>query len=121
MPPQTAYRISELELASRLSFFLWSSIPDEELLTTAEQGKLRNPAVLQQQVKRMLKDPRSQVLVTNFGGQWLYLRELRNRNPDLIGGRRHDPMSSCRATIPGHGERPGSIWRGQSIDERNAA
>jgi hypothetical protein len=63
---------------------LWSSIPDDELLNVAEQGKLKDPAVLQQQVRRMLKDPRSEALVTNFAGQWLYLRELKNRNPDLI-------------------------------------
>jgi hypothetical protein len=80
----SAHRISDVELASRLSFFLWSSIPDEELLTAAEQGRLKNPAVLQQQVRRMLKDPRSQALVTNFAGQWLFLRELKNRNPDLL-------------------------------------
>jgi hypothetical protein len=79
-----AYRISDVELASRLSFFLWSSIPDEELLTVAEQGRLRDRAVLQQQVSRMLKDPRSESLVKNFAGQWLFLRELRNRNPDLL-------------------------------------
>jgi Protein of unknown function (DUF1592)/Protein of unknown function (DUF1588)/Protein of unknown function (DUF1585)/Protein of unknown function (DUF1587)/Protein of unknown function (DUF1595)/Planctomycete cytochrome C len=78
------YRISDLELASRLSFFLWSSIPDEELLTAAEQGKLKDPAALQQQVRRMLKDPKSQALITNFSGQWLFLRELRNRQPDLL-------------------------------------
>jgi hypothetical protein len=78
------YRVNDLELASRLSFFLWSSIPDEELLTTAEQGKLKDPAVLQAQVRRMLKDPRSQALISNFAGQWLFLRELRNRNPDLL-------------------------------------
>jgi hypothetical protein len=78
------HRITDIELASRLSFFLWSSIPDEELLTAAEQGKLKDAAVLQQQVKRMLKDPRSQALITNFSGQWLFLRELRNRNPDLL-------------------------------------
>ncbi len=79
-----SYRISDLELASRLSFFLWSSIPDEELLSAAEQGKLKDPAVLQQQVRRMLKDPRSQSLINNFSGQWLFLRELKNRNPDLL-------------------------------------
>jgi Protein of unknown function (DUF1592)/Protein of unknown function (DUF1588)/Protein of unknown function (DUF1585)/Protein of unknown function (DUF1587)/Protein of unknown function (DUF1595)/Planctomycete cytochrome C len=84
VPAGSAHRITDLELASRLSFFLWSSIPDEELLTAAEQGKLRNSPILQQQVRRMLKDPRSQALVTNFAGQWLYLRELRNRNPDLL-------------------------------------
>jgi hypothetical protein len=80
----TAHRVTDLELASRLSFFLWSSIPDDELLAVAEQGKLKDPAVRQQQVRRMLKDSRSQALVTNFSGQWLYLRELKNRNPDLI-------------------------------------
>jgi mono/diheme cytochrome c family protein len=75
------YRISDLELASRLSFFLWSSIPDEELLTVASQNKLRDPAVLEQQVKRMLKDPRSQQLVSNFAGQWLSLRALQSQTP----------------------------------------
>jgi hypothetical protein len=84
IPAGAAYRISDLELASRLSFFLWSSIPDEELLKTAEQGKLKDPATLQQQVRRMLTDPRSRALVTNFAGQWLFLRELKNRNPDLL-------------------------------------
>jgi len=84
LPAGSAHRISDVELASRLSFFLWSSIPDDELLSIAEQGKLKTPAVLQQQVKRMVRDPRSQALVTNFAGQWLYLRELRNRNPDLL-------------------------------------
>ena len=84
IPPGTAYRISDLELASRLSFFLWSSIPDEELLKTAERGKLADPVVLQQQVRRMLRDSRSHSLIGNFAGQWLFLRELRNRNPDLL-------------------------------------
>src|SRR5262245_65968732 len=77
LPVGSAHRISDIELASRLSFFLWSSIPDEELLTAAEQGRLKSPAVLQQQVRRMLKDPRSQALVTNFAGQWLFLRRLK--------------------------------------------
>ena len=84
LPVGRAHRITDIELASRLSFFLWSSIPDEELLTVAEQGKLKDPAVLQQQVRRMLKDPKSQALITNFSGQWLFLRELRNRQPDLL-------------------------------------
>jgi hypothetical protein len=83
-PAGSQHRITDFELASRLSFFLWSSIPDDELLSAAEQGKLKDPAVLQQQVRRMLKDSKSQALVTNFSGQWLYLRELKNRNPDLI-------------------------------------
>ena len=84
LKPGSIHRITDIELASRLSFFLWSSIPDEELLAAAEQGKLKDPAVLQQQVKRMLKDPKSQALISNFSGQWLFLRELRNRQPDLL-------------------------------------
>jgi len=79
----TNYRISDLDLASRLSFFLWSSIPDDELIRLASQGKLKNPAVLEQQVRRMLADARSQALVDNFAGQWLYLRNLRGVAPDL--------------------------------------
>jgi len=81
--PNSAYRISDLELASRLSFFLWSSIPDDELLNAAISGKLRSPAVLEKQVRRMLADPRSRVLVTNFAEQWLYLRNLESANPDM--------------------------------------
>jgi hypothetical protein len=81
--PGTNYRISDLDLASRLSFFLWSSIPDEELVRLASQGKLKNPGVLEQQVRRMLADRRSQALVDNFAGQWLYLRNLRGVAPDL--------------------------------------
>jgi mono/diheme cytochrome c family protein len=76
------YRISDLELASRLSFFLWSSIPDDELLKVAEGGKLSDPAVLHAQVLRMLADPRSAALVSNFAGQWLYLRNVRGAEPD---------------------------------------
>jgi hypothetical protein len=81
--PDTNYRITDLDLASRLSFFLWSSIPDDELIHLASQGKLKNPAVLEQQVRRMLADSRSQALVDNFAGQWLYLRNLRGVAPDL--------------------------------------
>jgi hypothetical protein len=72
------YAISDLALASRLSFFLWSSIPDEPLLALAEQGRLSNRTVLAQQVTRMLADPKAEALVRNFSGQWLYLRELAN-------------------------------------------
>jgi hypothetical protein len=79
-----AHRVSDIELASRLSFFLWSTIPDEELLKAAEQGRLKDPAVVAQQVQRMLKDRHAQSLVTNFAGQWLFLRELKNRNPDVL-------------------------------------
>ncbi len=78
------YRISDLELASRLSFFLWSSIPDEELLTVAASGKLHEPANLKTQVMRMLNDAKSASLVSNFGQQFLYLRNLPTTSPDGI-------------------------------------
>ena len=78
------YRITDLELASRLSFFLWSSIPDDELITVASQGRLRQPKVLDQQVRRMLADPRSEALVSNFAQQLLYLRNLPATSPDGI-------------------------------------
>ncbi|HWB97479.1 MAG TPA: DUF1592 domain-containing protein [Bryobacteraceae bacterium] len=81
--PHSAYRISDLELASRLSFFLWSSIPDDPLLDAAASGRLSRPAVLEQQVRRMLADPRSQALVDNFAQQWLYLRNLDSITPDM--------------------------------------
>src|SRR5438067_5828613 len=71
--PNTGYRIGDLELASRLSFFLWSSIPDDNLLDAAVAGKLKVPAVLEKQVRRMLADDRSRALVNNFADQWLYL------------------------------------------------
>ncbi|OFV99498.1 MAG: hypothetical protein A3H94_03055 [Acidobacteria bacterium RIFCSPLOWO2_02_FULL_60_20] len=80
--PGAAYRLSDLELAARLSFFLWSSIPDEELLALAERRQLHDSEVLEQQVRRMLADSRSKALVENFAGQWLYLRNLRSAKPD---------------------------------------
>jgi mono/diheme cytochrome c family protein len=80
--PNAPYRVSDVNLASRLSFFLWSSMPDEELLTEAINGRLGRPAILEQQVKRMLADPRSDALVSSFGGQWLYLRNLAEVKPD---------------------------------------
>lgn len=78
----SAYRLSSIELASRLSFFLWSSIPDEELLALAERGQLTDPTALKSQVQRMLQDQRSQSLVNNFAAQWLYLRNLDSFQPD---------------------------------------
>jgi hypothetical protein len=85
-PPNVAsnanYRISDLELASRLSFFLWSSIPDDQLLNLAERGKLGNAEVLEQQVRRMLRDPRSEAFLKNFFGQWLRLRRVPGLTPD---------------------------------------
>jgi hypothetical protein len=80
--PGTPYRISDFELASRLSFFLWSSIPDEKLLTVAAEKRLRQPEVLAQQVKRMLADSRSDAFVRNFAGQWLQLRNLKRIVPN---------------------------------------
>jgi hypothetical protein len=83
IPPNTVYRISDLELASRLSFFLWSSIPDDELLDLAVAGKLHEPAMLERQGRRMLADSRSRTLVTNFASQWLHLRNLASITPDM--------------------------------------
>jgi mono/diheme cytochrome c family protein len=77
-----AFRISDLELASRLSFFLWSSIPDDELLSVAAQKKLSDPIVLDRQVRRMLRDPRSASMVTNFAEQWLFVRDIEAKQPD---------------------------------------
>jgi mono/diheme cytochrome c family protein len=79
---QAAYRIDDLELASRLSFFLWSTVPDDELLALAARNQLRQPAVLERQVKRMLADERARTLGTNFAGQWLFLRNIRGLVPD---------------------------------------
>jgi hypothetical protein len=75
------YRVSDLELASRLSFFLWSSVPDDELLKAAGAGRLADPVVLEQQTRRMLSDPRAQSLVHNVAGQWLLLRQLESVSP----------------------------------------
>jgi hypothetical protein len=80
--PGSPYRMSDVDLASRVSFFLWSSIPDDELLDLASRGQLNKPAVLDAQVRRMLADPRAQALVDNFAGQWLHIRNLRNTTPD---------------------------------------
>jgi mono/diheme cytochrome c family protein len=81
--PGTAYRVSDIELASRLSFFLWGSIPDDELFEAATKGKLKEPAVLERQVRRMLADPRARnTFVESFAGQWLGVRKLRNASPD---------------------------------------
>ncbi len=79
----TPYRVDDLALASRLSFFLWSTIPDDQLLNLATQGKLKDPAVLDQQVKRMLADPRAAALADNFAEQWLFLRNLKTTQPNL--------------------------------------
>ncbi|MBP99764.1 MAG: hypothetical protein CL477_03695 [Acidobacteria bacterium] len=80
--PGTPYALSDLELASRLSFFVWSSIPDDELLEVAIRGELQNPSVLEAQTRRLLDDPRAKALVTNFAGQWLSLRNAAAVQPD---------------------------------------
>jgi cytochrome c5 len=81
LPAGKTYRISDLALASRLSFFLWSTVPDDELLDLATQGKLKDPAVLEKQVRRMLADPKFDALITNFTGQWLGVRSLKTSEP----------------------------------------
>jgi uncharacterized protein DUF1592/uncharacterized protein DUF1588/uncharacterized protein DUF1587/uncharacterized protein DUF1595/uncharacterized protein DUF1585 len=82
--------VSDVELASRLSFFLWSSIPDDELLELALDGRLRAPGVLRDQVERMLADPRSESMVTNFAAQWLFLRDVEIKEPDIFLFPDHD-------------------------------
>ncbi|MEO8098989.1 MAG: DUF1592 domain-containing protein [Acidobacteriota bacterium] len=84
--PGSVHRVSDVELASRLGFFLWSSVPDDELLAVASQGRLKNPVVLEQQVKRMLADPKADALVSNFAGQWLLLRNIQSqpRDPNVF-------------------------------------
>ena len=79
----SSYRVSDVELASRLSFFLWSSMPDEPLLAAAEQGRLAAPTELERQVTRMLADPRAEALSTNFASHWLHLQNLRDAHPDV--------------------------------------
>jgi len=83
LSPGDTYHVTDIELASRLSFFLWGSIPDDELLKLAEEGKLHDSEVLQQQTRRMLADERAKSLSTNFAGQWLYLRNLDSVQPDM--------------------------------------
>ncbi|MGY9107418.1 MAG: DUF1592 domain-containing protein, partial [Alphaproteobacteria bacterium] len=82
--PGGAHAVSDLELASRLSFFLWSSIPDDELLRLAENNELSDPEILEQQTRRMMADPKSQSLVSNFTGQWLFLRNIARVQPDPV-------------------------------------
>lgn len=81
--PGDVYRVSDLELATRLSYFVWSSLPDDELLSVAAAGTLHQPAVLRGQVERMLRDERSRALVDNFASQWLHLRNLQSFHPDM--------------------------------------
>ena len=93
------YRIGDLALASRLSFFLWSSVPDDELIDLAAQGKLKDPAVLEKQVRRMLADPKSDALVANFTGQWLGVRSLQDQRAggESVSGFRRQPARRLSA------------------------
>src|SRR5580658_4624161 len=97
LAPGTNYRLSDLELASRLSFFLWSTVPDDELLAVAEQGKLKDPKVFEQQVRRMLASEKSRSLVTNFASEWLKLRDIDTIDPDPFIYPNFDP--SLRAAF----------------------
>ena len=82
--PGEPYRINDLELASRLSFFLWNSVPDDDLIDLGARGRLGDRQVLERQVRRMLADPRADEFVENFAGQWLYLRRLASVEPDIF-------------------------------------
>jgi Protein of unknown function (DUF1592)/Protein of unknown function (DUF1588)/Protein of unknown function (DUF1585)/Protein of unknown function (DUF1587)/Protein of unknown function (DUF1595)/Planctomycete cytochrome C len=97
LAPGTNYRVSDIELASRLSFFLWSTVPDDELLAVAEQGKLKDPKVFEQQVRRMLSNEKSRALVTNFASEWLKLRDIDQIDPDPFIYPNFDP--SLRAAF----------------------
>jgi hypothetical protein len=97
LAPGTNYRVSDLELASRLSFFLWSTVPDDELLAVAEQGKLKDPKVFEEQVRRMLASEKSRSLVTNFASEWLKLRDIDQIDPDPFIYPNFDP--SLRAAF----------------------
>jgi hypothetical protein len=101
MKPGSVFQISGFELATRLALFLWSSIPDAELLLMAQQGKLSDRSVLNQQIERMLDDPRAAALTENFAGQWLFLRNIDNQKPDVVA-------------FPGFDERLRSAMRTES-------
>ena len=108
LPVGAVYRVSDLELASRLSFFLWSSLPDDELLNVAAAGRLRDRAVLEQQTRRMLADPRSRAIVDNVAGQWLLVRDVDNVSPatrDFDGNLRYSFRRETRAAL--RVDRPG--------------
>jgi Protein of unknown function (DUF1592)/Protein of unknown function (DUF1588)/Protein of unknown function (DUF1585)/Protein of unknown function (DUF1587)/Protein of unknown function (DUF1595) len=91
LAPGTSYRLSDVELASRLAFFLWSTVPDDELLGLAEQGKLKDPKIYAEQVRRMLASDRSRSLVTNFASEWLHLRDIDTIDPDPFIYPKFDP------------------------------
>ena len=89
--PEAVHPVSQFELATRLSYFLWSSMPDDELFRLAESNKLREPGVMEAQIRRMLKDPKASALVENFAGQWLMLRSVATMTPDRNAYRNFDP------------------------------
>src|SRR5688572_24097698 len=118
--PGSVYRVGDFELASRLSFFLWSSIPDDELLNAAAAGTLRQPEILRRQVNRMLADPRSRSLVTNFAAQWLFLCDVETKEPDVYLFRDFD--EGVRAAFARETElfldsilRPSAVAQGRSV------
>ena len=128
--PGAAYPVSDVELASRLSFFLWSSIPDDELLDRAVKGTLRNRGVLERQVRRMLGDPRAKALVENFASQWLQLRDLQERRPRSrsVPGVRREPARGVpardravhRQPAAGRSRRPRAADRRLHVPQRAA-
>ena len=128
--PNTAYRISDLDLASRISFFLWSSIPDDELLDVASRGKLHEPAMLERQVKRMLADARADALVENFAGQWLLPAESGHASAGsaIVHGLRRQPAAGVpprdgvvfRERHQGRPQRAGSADGQLHVSERAA-
>jgi mono/diheme cytochrome c family protein len=114
LKPGSVYRVNDLELASRLSFFLWSSIPDDQLLAVAEQGKLKDPAVFQAQVRRMLADPKAKSLVTNFAFEWLRVREVDKLDPDPVVYPNFDP--ALRTAF----KREMELWMGSIFQENRS-
>ncbi len=103
--PGDAFSVSDMELASRLSFFLWSSIPDAQLIDLAVKKELHRPEVLATQVRRMLADPKAYALVENFAGQWLHLRELATVTPEVA-------LASMRICVTPSSRKPASSWIG---------
>jgi len=114
--PGSVHRLNGTELASRLSFFLWSSIPDDELLAAAQQGKLSDPAGLAQQVRRMLADPRAKTLTTNFAFEWLKVRDMDALEPDPIAYPSFNaPLRAALASMCSMTFLPSALSLGSSI------
>ena len=128
--PGESYRLSDIDLASRLSFFLWATVPDAELLEAARAGRLSEPAALEAQVRRMLADPRAEALASRFASQWLRLQDTEDNQPEpyLLSGlhrpaaRRHGPRDAAVLRSPGTGrpQPPQSVHGGLLVPERQA-